>query len=252
MTAIIIDDEQPAIDVLKIKLKRYCPQIEVIACSDDPIEGLGLVKLMKPDVLFLDVEMPELSGFELMKDLDLNAIEVIISTAHQHYSIKAIREDAFDFLQKPVDVNELMEVVARLMLKNTQKKQTPKDSPNWAKLQTEYNKIILPTGNGFMFSPINDIIRLESFGNYANVYMTSGQKILSNKSITDFENILQTYHFSRVHHSHLINLNHVLEYQKIDNIIVMKTNTQSTNNKDTRIPVSKRKKKDFLQLLSGK
>jgi two-component system, LytTR family, response regulator len=250
ITAIIIDDEQASIDVLKIKLSRFCPQINVVGEADDPMQGLTLIRSLKPNVVFLDVEMPEMTGFELMNEMDMYSSEVVIITAHQHYSIKAIRKDAFDFLLKPVDVDELVEVVNRLVLKEAQKKVTEKNTSNWTKLQTDFNKIILPTGKGFIFSPINDIIRLESFGCYTNLHMASGQKILSTKSIGDYEEMLAAYHFLRVHHSHLINLNYILEYQKSDNILVMNADGRETAS-TTKIPVSKRKKKEFLLMING-
>lgn len=243
--AILIDDELTSLQNLNQKLHQFCPTVSVLAAVQKPEEAIALTRQLKPDVLFLDIEMPKMSGFRMLEELGDYDAEIIFTTAYNHYAINAMRISAFDYLVKPVSIEELENAVARLSekrLTHTQDRiNVLRDSVNESKKQE--NKIALPLLDGFEFVMIKNILRVESSGSYSRILLLNGSSILVTKLLKDFEELLTPYRFFRIHNSHLVNLNYIKRYFRGDGGQVLMENGDL-------IDVSRRKKEVFIGLLN--
>lgn len=245
MKAILIDDEMTSLQNLKQKLEEFCKQVTVVAATQNPEEAISLIRNLKPDILFLDIEMPKMSGFRMLEELGDYEAEVIFTTAYNHYAIDAMRISAFDYLVKPVAIEELENAVNRLAARkimHTQERlHVLKDSMNESKSQN--NKIAVPFNNGFEFVIIKDIVRIESSGSYSRLFLLNNQSLLVTKLLKDFEDLLTPYRFFRVHNSHLINLEYIKKYLSgVGGQVLME-------NGDL-IDVARRKKEEFISILN--
>lgn len=244
LNAIIVDDEKSSLQNLQLKLTEYCPDICVIASSEKPEEAIELIRQHKPDVIFLDIEMPRMSGMRMLDELKDYAGEVIFTTAYAHYAVDAIRISAFDYLVKPVSIAELQNAVARLV---RLKQGGTKDKLDILRQsgptsKTQEDKIAIPSSEGLEFIEIKGIVRIESSSNYSRIFLSNGKNIFVTKLLKDFEDLLLPYHFYRVHNSHLINMNYIQKYIRGDGGQVV------MQNGDT-VDVSRRKKEEFLRLM---
>ncbi|MDZ4749385.1 MAG: LytTR family DNA-binding domain-containing protein [Saprospiraceae bacterium] len=242
LTAIVIDDELNGRIALKQKLHDYCPSVEVVGEAENGREGIEKISKLEPQLVFLDIEMPEMNGFEMLLKLTEKKFHIIFTTAYDHYAIKAIKYAAFDYLLKPIDIEELKMTVDRV-IKQVVPDQTQK------KLETLeqnfitrpfLNKIAIPTLEGLLFFDINSIIRLEAESNYTLLYFNEHPRLMASRTLKDFEDILPTDIFFRPHNSHIINLHFIKRYLKGDGGQV------EMKNGDT-ILVSRRKKEEFLK-----
>ncbi|MBP7238932.1 MAG: response regulator transcription factor [Saprospiraceae bacterium] len=244
LNAIIVDDEKSSLQNLQLKIAEYCPDICVIGSSEKPEEAIELIRHHKPDVIFLDIEMPRMSGMRMLDELKDYAGEVIFTTAYAHYAVDAIRISAFDYLVKPVSIGELQNAVARLVrLKQSGTKERLdilRQSGSTSKNQED--KIAIPSSEGLEFIEIKGIVRIESSSNYSRIFLTNGKNMFVTKLLKDFEDLLLPYHFYRVHNSHLINMAHIQKYIRGDGGQVV------MQNGDT-VDVSRRKKEEFLRLM---
>lgn len=244
LKAILVDDELNSLQNLQSKLEKYCPAVKVLAALQRPEEAIPFIRQQKPDVLFLDIEMPKLNGFRLIEELGDFEGEIIFITAYNHFAIDAMRISAFDYLVKPVSIADLQTAIARLQ---QQKSKHTKERLNVLKQSIEENKsqenkIAVPTGEGLEFIVIKHIIRIESSTNYSRLYLTNRQPLLVTKLLKDFEEILTPYRFFRVHNSHLINLNYISKYIRGEGGQVVMENGDV-------VDVSRRKKEEFLGLI---
>jgi two-component system, LytTR family, response regulator len=239
-TAIIIDDEPLSIEALKLKIAKANADIEVIESFFSAKEAVNKIEDLDPDLVFLDIEMPELNGFGFLEKIENRRFEVIITTAHDAYAIKAVRFSAIDFLLKPVDTDELKEAIQRFMEKMTAKQ--IKDKLPSTKLNAKFDKIPIPTLRGLQFVHIAEILYLASEGNYTQIYLENKDNIVSSKSLGDYEILLESLHFFRIHHSTIINLSQIREYLKGEGGSVILRN-------GAELDVAKRKKKEFLELI---
>ena len=245
LKAILIDDELSSLQNLTQKLEEFCKQVIVVAAVQEPQEAILLIKKHRPDVLFLDVEMPKMNGFMMLEELGEYDAEIIFTTAYNHYAIDAMRISAFDYLVKPVSIQELEKAVSRLLerkLTHTHERlnilqQSIKEN------KSQENKIAVPLNDGLEFILIKNIVRIESSASYSRIYLFNGKSILVTKLLKDFEEILTPYRFFRVHNSHLINLNYIKKYLRGVGSQVM------LENGDT-IDVARRKKEEFISLLN--
>ena len=245
LRAVLIDDELSSLQNLQQKLQEFCPAVKVAAAAHRPEDGILLINQYKPDVVFLDIEMPRMSGFKLLEELHDIDFEIIFITAYNHYAIDAIRISAFDYLVKPVAIKELQTTIDRL-LKQSQKKSGEKLEvlrKSLSGTKTQEQKIAIPNVDGIEFLQIKNIIRIESSSNYSKLVLQNGQTILVAKLLKDFEDILLAYRFYRVHNSHLINLDYIKKYIRGDGGQVVMSNGDT-------IDVSRRKKDDFLKIIS--
>jgi two-component system LytT family response regulator len=243
LNAILIDDELSSLQNLRQKLEEFCKSVKVVAMVQKPEEAMLLIRHHKPDVLFLDIEMPKMSGFDMLEELgDIDA-EIIFTTAYNHYAIDAIRISAFDYLVKPVSIKELQNAVNRLLTmresQTREKLHVLKGAVGEAK--TQEHKIAVPTGDGLEFLLIGDIIRIESSSYYSKLFLHNRPPILVTRLLKDFEDILGPYKFFRVHNSHLINLRYVRKFVRGDGGQVIMENGDI-------VDVSRRRREEFLKL----
>lgn len=246
LKAILVDDERSSLQNLERKLAEFCPDLTVIALSENPEEAIQLIGQLRPDVIFLDIEMPRMSGLRMLDELPDYSGEIIFTTAYNHYAVEAIRISAFDYLVKPVSIAELQNAVARLV---KQKQSQTKERlevlrQSLTESKSQEDKIAVPTAEGLEFLQIKNIVRIESSSNYSKIYMTEGRSMLVTRLLKDFEELLLPYRFYRVHHSHLINLACIQKYIRGEGGQVL------LQNGDT-VDVSRRKKEEFLRLIAG-
>ncbi len=211
MKAIIIDDEIQGRRALSSKLQMHCPEVIVIGEAENGKQGIEMIQSIRPDLIFLDIEMPIMTGFEMLNQLPERNFQVIFTTAYDQYAIKAIRYAVFDYLLKPIDAEELIRCIQKL--KNIK---FPFTDERLQVLQHKSSKIALATSEGLIFSPIEDIVCLEADSNYTTFYFRDKSRLLVSKTMKEFEDLLPPDIFFRSHHSFLINLHHVKKYLKTD------------------------------------
>ncbi len=244
ITAIIIDDEQKGRIALKQKLQDYCADIELLGEAENGEEGMKLIEKNQPDIVFLDIEMPRMDGFEMLHWLPEKNFHLIFTTAYDQYAIKAIKYAAFDYLLKPIDIEELKSTVSRINsqpLMYTEKKLAALEQNLQGK--NIFNKIAIPSLDGLLFFNITDIIHLIANSNYTTIYFNNHPKLIASKTLKDFEELLPVDIFFRSHHSHIINLNYIKRYIKGDGGQI---EMQNGNYAD----VSRRKKDEFLKTIA--
>jgi two-component system, LytTR family, response regulator len=241
--AVIIDDDVMNIEQLKFKLeKHFSKQLQIAAVATSGSEGLQIIARHHPTLVFLDVEMQDMTGFEMLKQLKEINFEIIFITSFGHYAIKAIRFNALDYLLKPVDLDLLKEAVQRAILKIEMTGHTTNSSKNLNAKSPELDKLAIPTQDGLMIVSLNDIIRMEADANYTIIYLANKGKTIASKNIGEFENMLAGKNFIRVHHSYLVNLRHVTRYIK-------GAGGQLIMSDGSNIDVSRRKKEDLVERL---
>ena len=244
--AILIDDEYNSLQNLQKKLEGFCPDVDVVAVSQKPEEGIILIRQHNPEVVFLDIEMPRMSGFRMLEEIGEYDFEIIFTTAYNHYSIDAIRISAFDYLVKPIGIEDLQKAVERLKkvhdIQTKEKMDILKRSLSDNKSQED--KIAISTSEGIEFIPIKNILHIESKSNYSKIYLPENKSLMVSKILKDFEEMLVPYNFYRIHNSHLINLNYIKKYMRSKGGHVMLQD-------GTMIDISRRKKEEFLKMISG-
>ena len=217
MTCTIIDDEPKNVRVLRTMLEEYCPEITGITEATNPKEGIQIIREHKPELVFLDIEMPYGNAFDLLDQLMPVEFEIIFVTAFNNYTLKAFKYSALDYLLKPVNIEELRASVkrasARVRSRNVNQ-QLNNLIQNFQKKNDSLQKIALPWKDGFVFVSMEDIIRFESSGGYTFVYTRSGEKFMSAKNIKEYEDMLPENLFFRIHNSYIINLHAVKKYHR--------------------------------------
>jgi two-component system, LytTR family, response regulator len=214
--ALIIDDEPSAVKTLSLLLSHYVPEITELKSTNDPHDGLRLLKTYKPDLLFLDIQMPLMTGFGLLKQLPEINFNIIFTTAHDQYAIEAIRFSALDYLMKPIDGDELQQAIQRYISKaSTAVYNKPLYNNflhNIHAADRKGFKLALPTTQGTFFYHTEEIIRLEGESNYTKFFFTNNKTLLTSKTLKEYEEILCNHGFIRIHKSHIINKAHVVNY----------------------------------------
>jgi two-component system LytT family response regulator len=240
---IIVDDEDGARESLSDLLEKYVPNVKIVAKAESSASAYEKIGKYKPDLVFLDIEMPFGNGFDLLERMQPVDFNIIFVTAYDHYAIKAIKFSALDYLLKPVDLDELRSAVER----HRQSPQ-PVSRESYQNLlenlepENKTKKIALPDNSGITFVDIDDIIRCESDGNYTRFFLATGRKILVSKTLGEFENLLSDEGFFRVHRSHLINLSKITRFQKSDGGHVELSD-------GSKVEVSRRKRGAFVEML---
>jgi two-component system LytT family response regulator len=246
LCAILIDDERKSLAILKNKLERMCPQVEVIAETQEPLQGLELIESLKPQLVFLDIAMPEMSGFDLLAEIEEPDFEIIFVTAFDNYAIDAINHCAIGYLVKPVDNEDLKNTVEKAIINIEQTTALKKNNLLLENLRNntfQGKKIVIPTNEGLEIVSVVDVIHCEGVDGYTNLYFIDEKPILSSHSIGYFYKLLMEQGFYLVHKSHLVNLNHIKKYLKEGSLIL-------TDGKE--IPVSQKRRNDFLKILRNK
>lgn len=243
INAIIIDDEERARNTLSSLLNMYCPEINILdTCSNVP-QGVIAINKTKPDVVFLDIEMPEYNGFELLNFFREIDFDIIFVTAYSEYAIRAFEVSAIDYILKPIDIDQLQIAVQKVMRNKEKSGIAQRIELLQENLQLEeVSRIALPMSDGLLFIEIKDIILLEAEGSYTQVYLKNGSKILVSKKLKFFEDLLEKRPFIyRPHRSFLININYINKYLKGEGTIVM--------DNSFAVSISRDKKSEFESLL---
>lgn len=242
--AVIVDDEPDCCEVLARLLERYCPEVKVAEICHSGEDALSAIKDQQPQILFLDIEMPNMNGFEMLGRLPVINFEIIFTTSYDQYAIKAIRFSALDYLLKPIDKDELQRAVQKVVHRAhhalpeqfeilLQKFQLPVSSAQ---------KIALPSMEGLQMIEVNSIISCASDSNYTIFHLKDKQKITISRTLKEIEEMLEEHSFLRVHHSHLVNLNEISKYIKGEGgYLIMSDNSM--------IDVSRSKKEMLLRKL---
>lgn len=212
--AIIIDDEHYCVEVLSTLLKKYCPEVTLVASCSSGEEGLKAIDAFQPDLVFLDVEMPRMNGFQLLESLPEINFDLVFTTSYDQYAIKAIRFSALDYLLKPIDREELQKAVNKAGKRQSssinQQLQLLLQKINQP--ATRVNKVAMPTMEGLQMINVADIISCASDSNYTILHLKDKQKLVVSRTLKEIEEILEEHSFVRVHHSYMVNLNEVTKY----------------------------------------
>ena len=246
---VIIDDEPSAVNVLSILLQEYCSEdISITGTSNSPLLGKELIQKLKPDLVFLDVEMPVMSGVDLVRSFTDPFFRVVFITAYDAYAVEAFRLSAVDYLLKPVEADDIIRVVQKIkkqMLRNENISIAQLERLERLLFQNDVTseKIGIGMADKIIFIHISDILYCEAQGSYTYVYLDGGKKIVASRPLGEFETQLNGHSFFRIHHSTLINLNRVKEFQRLDGGYVVMENNQ-------KLEISKRKRRDFLDAIN--
>ena len=242
---IIIEDEPVSRDMLTLMLQRHKEDIEIIDACVNPADGIASISRHQPDLIFLDIQMPKMNGFEMLKQINNINFEVIFTTAFDQYAINALRISALDYLLKPVDDEDLTIAIAkcreRMLLKNPSQhfEQLFNNLTNKNPLD---KTLALAASDGIRFIKMIDILRVEANGRYTKFYLLNKETILVSKTLGDFEEILSANQFFRIHDSSIINLNHIKKYTRGDGGSVLLSD-------NTELDVSRRRKEEFVKLI---
>lgn len=243
--AIIVDDEQNCVEMLEWLLKTYCPMVTIVAMCNSGEQGIEAINRHRPDVVFLDIEMPKMNGFAMLEKFDELFFDVVFTTAYNKFAIKAFRYSALNYLLKPVDPEDLQMTVKKLEDKKTAvgKDQLNLLLENMKNLANPVQRIALSTGDGLIFVNTADIMYCQAESNYTNVVLTNKNKILVAKTLKDIDETLSGKDFFRVHNSFLININQIKKFVRGDGgYIVM--------NDDTQITIARSKREEFFEMFS--
>ncbi|QWX83794.1 response regulator transcription factor [Cellulophaga sp. HaHaR_3_176] len=245
LEAVIVDDEIKALQSLTWELTNFSDEIKVVASFTNPSEALAYLDDSKntPDCLFLDIEMPTMDGFQFIQKLKNKNFPIVITTAYNQYAIKALKNEAIDYLLKPIDSDDLEDTLIKVRKFNSKTYTAEKLEKILLNFHSNsvQKKIIINTDGKLVFLESNEIIYIESDGNYSTLFLIDNQKIVLTKKLKEVNEMLPSKTFFRIHNSYIINLNKVKEFLKTDGYVILESNH--------KIPVSRQKKSDFLDLI---
>ncbi len=225
INAVIVDDEPDSVALLRLQLQKNCPSVTVVQSFQSSVAALEELDMLKPDLVFLDIEMPEINGFELLEKLSPLSFRVIFITAYNQYAIRAFRFNALDYLVKPVDNQDLTEAVEKAVRNNnplTSQLAAAKQQSSGA----EIKKIAVSTQAGVTFINLEDIVYAEASGNYSRLIMNEGADFIISKTLKDIQEMLEEKHFFRIHRQYIINLNKVKHFNRNDNLLTMENKAE--------------------------
>ena len=245
--AIVVDDEKNSREVITELLKECFDEIKIVAQAGDVKTSIAEIEKHKPNLLFLDIDLPDGTGFDILKNIEYRDMKVIFITAHQDYAIQAIKFSAFDFILKPYNSGELIKTVRRVIDEQTAENNALRFESilaNFGNSLPELKKIVLKTSERIYLVNVKDIVRCEAENNYTNFFLVTGSKIMVSKTIKTYETLLAEHEFLRVHQSHLVNLNYIQHFDKPDGgMLVLSDNST--------IPVSNQKRGILLEYFSS-
>lgn len=242
LKAIIIDDEPDCVKLLALQLKMYCPLVQVEAACTSSEEGLIKIRELKPDIVFLDIEMPMMNGFELLEKIENIQFSLVFVTAYDKFAVKAFRFSALDYLLKPIDGKDLKAAVEKATQRHwpqTQQVSLLKQQLHGGSKSLP-DKIALPYQNGVTFAEIKLVIYCESENNYTRIHTTDGNQYMVAKTLGDIQEVLEERNFLRIHRQYLINLDHIKKYVRGEGNYVIMSNNQS-------IPVARNQKEKLIE-----
>lgn len=234
LRAVIIDDEEAGIVTLKALIEKYAKEsIRLVATAMEPEKGIAIINDYKPDVVFLDINMPELSGFDVLEEVEAKNFRLVFTTAHKEHMLEALKQHAYDYLLKPIDANDFKRCIADLM--------RDAEEP-LAENKTPESVIEIHVRDGIIFLKPKEIIRLEASGSYTTFYLENNIRHMASRNLREFEPVLDRNGFCRCHNSHIVNLRKVAKFINKDGLFVQMTDGST-------VPVSKREKDMFLSRL---
>lgn len=243
LKAVIVDDEPKAIQSLSWELAHFSDDIEVIKTFSNPEDAIDYLNFNSPDCLFLDIQMPTMDGFQFLEKLKNKNFAVVITTAYNEFAIKALKHEAVDYLLKPIDSEDLEETIKKIKKYNSKFFNSAKIEAALSNFNSrfEQKKITINTDGKLIFLNVDDVLFVESDGNYSTIVTKDGQKLLITKKLKEVNDILPEHYFFRIHNSYIINLSKIKEFIKNEGYVVMESNH--------KIPVARQRKSDFLEKL---
>ncbi|MBL7793985.1 MAG: response regulator transcription factor [Saprospiraceae bacterium] len=244
LRTILLDDEPQSVALLKHLAAHHCPEVEIIGAYTDSLEGLAAIRHNQPDLVFLDIEMPKLNGFEVLNQCRPVNFKIIFTTAYNQYAVRAFKYSALDYLLKPISEEDLVAAV-----KKAAQSQVLPEIRQYDVLQqfnplrqTQPQKMVIPTLEGLIFIEITDIVHCDSDGSYTRIWLSNSDPLLVSKSLKEVEEMLHFDFFYRAHHSHLINLHHIKKFVRADGDVLM-SNGRS-------VPVARSKRQEFIDIVT--
>ncbi len=242
MNAIIIDDEPNAVGLLELRLAQYCPQINVVAACTNSVKGVEAIKQHQPDLLFLDIEMPQMNGFQVLEAIGNISFSLIFVTAYDKFAVKAFKYSALDYILKPIETEELIEAVSKV----EKRQRTHLEQVNHLKQQLSDhsqslpNQIALPYQNGVKFVNIENILYAESDNNYTKFYLNDGKIYMVMRSLKEMQELLEDRGFLRTHRQYLVNIDQISKFVKGDLSYVVLSNS-------FQVPVSRNHREELIE-----
>ena len=247
LKALIVDDEFNARNNLKILIDEFCPELQIIGLVESAAEARIIIEKEKPDVVFLDIAMPKEDGFSLLKSYENRDFSVVFTTAYNEYALKAFKENAIDYLEKPISIDDLQKAVQKVMkVHGNSEQRTPAELSELVNeaMEGKNDRISIPTRDGYIIIRNTDIIHLEASDNYTMIYLIDGSRHLSSKNIKVYEENLNQEVFFRTHKSHIINVEHHLkEFSRSEGNMAVLTN-------GINVPIARRKMSNFLSRIN--
>ncbi|MBM3434720.1 MAG: response regulator transcription factor [Bacteroidetes bacterium] len=247
LRAVIVEDEKPSRDTLAGMLKLFCKNVEIVAEAESVQSGIDSIRNLKPDIVFLDIQMPDGSGFRLLEEVRDISFDVIFTTAYDQFAIKAIKFSALDYLLKPIFRDDLVKAVNKAeenKLRQGRKEHIDVLLDNLKKPSSDPPKIILSTTEKINVVNVDDIIRCESDNYYTFFHFTNGQKMIVSKTLKENEELLKDYNFIRPHKSHLVNTKYIKSFLRVEGGFILMTD-------GSEVPVSRRKREVIIEILSN-
>lgn len=245
MKAIIVDDEIHSIEMLEWLLKTYCPEVEILTTCNSAEEGLKALNNLNPDIVFMDIEMPKMNGFEILDQVKDKNFEIVFITAYDKFAVRAFKYSAINYLLKPVDPDDLI-----LTIKRVEEKKTKTESgqvellfQSLLKKNTQVERIALSSNDGLVFVQTAEIMYCRAESNYTHVVFQNGKKVLVARTLKEIDETLSGKDFFRVHASFLVNINHISRFVKGDGGYIVMPD-------DTQITISRSKRDEFFQLFA--
>ena len=247
LKALIVDDEFNARNNLKILIDEFCPELKIVGLVESAEEARIIIEKEKPDVVFLDIAMPKEDGFSLLKSYENRDFSVVFTTAYNEYALKAFKENAIDYLEKPISIDDLQKAVQKVMkVHGSNEQRTPAELSELVDeaMEGKNDRISIPTRDGYVIIRNTDIIHLEASDNYTMIYLIDGSRHLSSKNIKVYEENLNQEVFFRTHKSHIINVEHHLkEFSRSEGNMAILTN-------GINVPIARRKMSNFLSRIN--
>ena len=233
LTSVIIDDEKDAVGTLTKLITKYCPEVVLLGCAYSALEGIKEIQKHKPDLVFLDIQMPGGTGFDVLEALPNRKFQVIFTTAHEQHALKAIKFELLDYLLKPIDTDELIAAVQKAINR----------APQFLSNNNDSKTIKLQSNNGFIITKISDILYCKADGSYVHFYLQNGTNCIVSGQLTEFTEQFSSQSFFRIHSKYLINLAHLKEYNKKNYSVILSDSST--------LPVSVRRRSDFFKLVES-
>lgn len=243
--AIIIDDEKNCIEMLEWLLETYCPNVQLIGTCNSGELGIETIKIMRPDLVFLDIEMPKMNGFDVLEQLKQIHFEVVFTTAYDNFAVRAFKYAALNYLLKPIDPDDLQKTIHRMSekLSSPSREQMDLLFQNLLNPKSQVERIALSTEDGLVFVHTSSIAYCKAESNYTFVVLADGKRILVAKTLKEIDETLSGKDFFRIHNSFLVNINHILKFVRGDGGYVVMIDK-------TEITVSRNKKDEFFQMFA--